>query len=507
MNWTNSFRLLTPTSSALLLGLLFAPFSARADLPKAGLPLGRPDLVETRTVKELRPGLTHIHIERGAWPKEGPPQWALVSVPSVNKAEISALRERLQGAGLAVEEHWLQPPLRDAPYCMLQAGAFRNREEARSALYKLSFRELLRVTHPASFPAWDTGPWSVNIVIVDPDKYHGPVVAARGLGRTRPSELARERKAVVATNAGFFEYSLDDIGGVPSGALIIDGEWHHEAHGGAVVFIDNTSGRPELSITPKPAKGLPPPPEIKRSGGKSIKLDGIDRMPRGDDIVVMRPDVWGTAPLSHGAPKHVFATQIGEGGRLYPIGGGLGMIPEGGLILMASGGGRATLEALLASGESVEVDLRIAGRPKLSAMYGVPALIVDGQLLETDWWIRADVSPADAYSTFRANVRRTGRTVIGSDATGKIYLMAIDTDGLHPPRADGTPGGSIGVNFDELRAVVQFLGLKNAINLDGGGSTSLTIEGALANRAIDVQINQGHSVERAVSSSILVLEE
>jgi len=51
---------------SLLLGLIALPLvSAQANLPTTPFPLGRPDLVETRTIKELRPGLVHIHVERG----------------------------------------------------------------------------------------------------------------------------------------------------------------------------------------------------------------------------------------------------------------------------------------------------------------------------------------------------------------------------------------------------------------------------------------------------------
>ena len=62
---------------------------------------------------------------------------------------------------------------------------------------------------------------------------------------------------------------------------------------------------------------------------------------------------------------------------------------------------------------------------------------------------------------------KSGRSIIGKDGSGAIYLIA-------------TPGvtGSTGLTGAECLSLVQNLGLTDAVALDGGGSVSLIYEGS-----------------------------
>ena len=59
----------------------------------------------------------------------------------------------------------------------------------------------------------------------------------------------------------------------------------------------------------------------------------------------------------------------------------------------------------------------------------------------------------------------------GTTWDGKIVLVTID----------GRSGRSVGATLREAGAVAWALGLRDAINLDGGGSTTMSIRGKLAN--------------------------
>ena len=73
------------------------------------------------------------------------------------------------------------------------------------------------------------------------------------------------------------------------------------------------------------------------------------------------------------------------------------------------------------------------------------------------------VVPAiDMGSSF--NYMRHPRTIIGWDEEGEVYMIVVD--GRFPGQADG-------MSIPELAAVTRLLGLKDAINLDGGGSSTL----------------------------------
>ena len=95
-------------------------------------------------------------------------------------------------------------------------------------------------------------------------------------------------------------------------------------------------------------------------------------------------------------------------------------------------------------------------------------------------------------------ILRHPRTAIGTSGN-KVYLVTVD---------GRSKGNSLGVNLNELANILKWIGAENALNLDGGGSTTMYIEGqpenGIVNRPCDNQKfdRQG---ERRVSNSLLLL--
>ena len=75
--------------------------------------------------------------------------------------------------------------------------------------------------------------------------------------------------------------------------------------------------------------------------------------------------------------------------------------------------------------------------------------------------------PTQHYSSAKFYDRRHPRTAIGSDDKGNIYLVVID--GRFPGQGDGA-------TIWETAKICQLLGMTNATNLDGGGSTTIWSE-------------------------------
>jgi hypothetical protein len=69
---------------------------------------------------------------------------------------------------------------------------------------------------------------------------------------------------------------------------------------------------------------------------------------------------------------------------------------------------------------------------------------------------------------------RHPRTFVGTGAGGRIMLVTID--GRRPT--------SVGSTLAETAAVARALGVPNAVNLDGGGSTAMAVAGQLVNQRI-----------------------
>lgn len=98
---------------------------------------------------------------------------------------------------------------------------------------------------------------------------------------------------------------------------------------------------------------------------------------------------------------------------------------------------------------------------KYSALSGGWMLLHDGKVVP---------DPANEYHS-----TRHPRTAIGTDATGRVLYLAV---------ADGRqPNFSEGIDLPELARVLASFGAKEAMNLDGGGSSALA---ARLNGRLDV---------------------
>jgi len=466
----------------LLLGWSLGPSIAKADLPSSGFPLGRPNLPEVRTVKELRPGLTHVHVERGSWGPEGPPKWAFM-VQADDEAALAPTRDCLERAGYTVREHHFEGEGYSKPYYALFAGEFDTPEDVIKAARAIPCP--VQFGNPADFPHWDTGPWTIDIVIVDPKVYRGKVVSAWSgtAWRSSPLELAIERNAVVATNGSFFEFSEENIAGIPTGISIVEGTWHHEPqppdHRAPMLFLDNDPQKGTSLYIGSNAEA-PAFPEFKWANGKSVKLDGIDRMPKDNELVVIQSEIWARSPLSHYVPPHIKARQLLDDGYLsYGI-----SWESGDLILMATGSKQAILDE--AMGAPTELELSVPEKPGLNAWYVTPVFMRNGQRVFTT----------------TGNFNRLSRTAIGADAEGKIYLISVDGTRVLAKNS------RFGVTLAELHKIVESLGLVNAANLDGGpSSTSMVVEGKVMGNQTELYLNTPYTDRRRVGDVVLIIDD
>jgi hypothetical protein len=112
---------------------------------------------------------------------------------------------------------------------------------------------------------------------------------------------------------------------------------------------------------------------------------------------------------------------------------------------------------------------------------GGAGLLISGGAPVTDW------SGERLSPTFATD--RHPRSVIGVDGDGDIWLIAVD---------GRRPSHSVGMSFAELQRLGQALGLRDALNLDGGGSTTLVVRGQIVNRPSDL------TGPRPVSDAIVV---
>ena len=115
-----------------------------------------------------------------------------------------------------------------------------------------------------------------------------------------------------------------------------------------------------------------------------------------------------------------------------------------------------------------------------------PLMLKDGQIC--DW------------NSCGTNFIRTKhpRSAVATTKEGKILLITVD--GRFPEQAEG-------VNIPELAHLIRILGGEDALNLDGGGSTTLWLSGASDDGVVNYPCDNGrfdHAGERKVPNILYI---
>lgn len=92
-----------------------------------------------------------------------------------------------------------------------------------------------------------------------------------------------------------------------------------------------------------------------------------------------------------------------------------------------------------------------------------------------------------------AGTSRQPRTAIGVTGNGKLILMVVD---------GRSSNGSAGLTLSEVAGFMMTLGVKQAINLDGGGSSVMVCPDGLLTKPSD-----SGNVERSVPTSVIISEQ
>ncbi|WP_408630987.1 phosphodiester glycosidase family protein [Micromonospora inositola] len=339
------------------------------------------------------------------------------------------------------------------------------------------------------------GPWVVNVLTIDPSKARGHLQATYGpkLSQVeKTTDLVRASGALAGVNASFFTFTASQLyPGDPVGLGLFGGKLLSEpttdpAEVNFVVDANSNramtgkltwsgSVRNRQTDATLPLEFINHPPVVP--GGCATLADQTQCTLPGD-VVEFTPEFAAATPA--GAGTEVVLDRLGCVVRTSTTRGTT--LATGQTSLQATG--RDTVALLNATGQgcvsqtSTLTDQNgeeLPVRPGLFGVNGRYPLTADGQI----------VVPAGSGSFFDRNPR----TIAGTTRDGKIVLATID----------GRQTTSVGTTMDETAAVAQALGMDDAINLDGGGSTAMSVEGALVNRP-------SGSTERAVGDALIYVD-
>lgn len=319
-------------------------------------------------------------------------------------------------------------------------------------------------------------PIAVYLLRLDPDR----VVIESALSNDevmdaeRVDGIAKRRNALAAVNAGFFNVK----NGEPAGLLKIAGE----------LVSDTTLTRGAIAIHSLPGGGQrfyfdqASAKVVARFKADTqdviVPVDGVDTTRERGKLMLYTPAYHadtdtaprGTEWILEGKPLKVIDIRENLGKAAIPRAGAV--LSFGGLELPSP------LEGLL-QGTTVTFETHwkiLNGTPEehfeqaRDVVNGAGLLIRDGVTM-SDWLGKENLQPA----TF-TDVKHP-RTLIGIDRKGMLWLVAIDGRQLDY---------SMGMTFKDLLTLCARLDLVNALNLDGGGSTTMVAGGALVNKPSDV---------------------
>lgn len=505
---------------------------AASALGRPTLDLGPSNLTETRTTRTLAAGVTLTSITRGAtdpalsWTLEvligadsGNPDPDAPATSLSDQPAARAVADRLRSEGFVPRvERVAQPRAVDVPSGTLgyrvRVGSWPTQAAADAVKADLvAAGELASSVYTGwDGAASDRGPWHVNVVTVDPRTFRGRLGASYGpdlFDRETTSALSRAAGAVVGTNGGFFV--LDPASGAPGDPAGVG------VYGGRLVS-EPTAGRPALVLHADASDTA-----VRRLwwsgtaavGSRLVPLDGIDRVPGlirncgGDrtdsptslplhdvtcvdaaEIVAETPAYGSMTPTGPG-----LEVVLGSGGKVVAVHTSRGSALAAGQTSLQATGVRVDELRRLRVGDRVALDTHLvdaSGRtvrtgPDETVVNGAPQLVRDGRVEVTQ---AADgmVHPEDPSFAYGFVVKRNPRTLAGRDAQGRTVIVTVD----------GRTTSDLGLSIPEAADVARSLGLVDAINLDGGGSTAMAVDGSLISHPSDA------TGERPVGDALVV---
>ncbi|MGH2752958.1 MAG: phosphodiester glycosidase family protein, partial [Actinomycetota bacterium] len=331
-----------------------------------------------------------------------------------------------------------------------------------------------------------SGPFRIRVVkarLSRPSTIDTVLATDRLPGFERTSSMARRSDALVAINGDYARAS-----GRPVFTFAADGHIAQTPLGWGRNFSTDQSetltfiGHPEVTgwVTDNGTGTTYP---IERVNEGAPQRDQIARFTRAGGREERPPaGACQLRAIPQGFPRFALAGPGVESDHVVDKVrcGGRSLRPQGGSILATPpDGSYAPSLSSVPVGSSMTLGWSLGWPEVLDTIGGNPTLIEDGRIIEHN---------VIGEGSF---FRRHPRTGVGTTPEGKVLFVVVD---------GRQPGYSVGMTLKEFADLFASLGADWALNLDGGGSTTMVINGSIVNRPS----NEGRR-ERAVSSALVLL--
>jgi len=318
------------------------------------------------------------------------------------------------------------------------------------------------------------GPFAINVLVVDLHTQHLQLESYRPVGLVPTSQQAKRNdreghRVIAAINADFFSYGTGwPVNNQIEGGTFVIGTPAQRSH-----LILDAQGMPHIQRTSFDGW-------IRTARGKSFPISGVNDAHR-DSALILHNSFSDTATSSVGSGTPISLrllnapASIGDTLRMQ-------IVASGGLSLAQISPGDAALwigkfSAMRLAGETMQVGdtvLIYLGfhpmiRHALTALGGVGMIVADGKPV-------SDSVNLGEKTNITFLTARHPRTFVGFDRdTTRLFLCVVD----------GRQPSSLGMNFREMADFLLSIGVWNAVNFDGGGSTTMVVQGKIVNSPSD----------------------
>ena len=315
------------------------------------------------------------------------------------------------------------------------------------------------------------GPNVVNFLEIDlTQNYEVKLALAqdRIFGSEQVSSIAKRTGAIVAVNGAFFAGT-----GRPLGLFMVDGQLMSEPYakrtalgiGPQLALMDQVDLEATVTVWTE-------------AGPVRALIHGLNR-PRLQDELILYTNHHGTKTNTNAWGQEIVVSD----GVVTQIQTGNSTIPPDGFVLSAHGLQREFL-GKLEIGDPVEVSFQL--HPAWDEL-GVDQIIGGGPRLVRDG--KLYITGEEERFQDDILVGRAPRTAIGITADQKLLLVTIN---------GRQPNISVGMTLSELGNLLIDLGAQQAMNLDGGGSTTMVVRNLILNLPSDGK-------ERPVGNAIVIV--
>ena len=333
------------------------------------------------------------------------------------------------------------------------------------------------------------GPRTVDVLEVDLSNPWFRIESYRLNGLVTTSEQARElaangKRVIAAINADFFSFET----GWPIGNQVVNGKFVLGTTSARSHFAVDDRGRPFIERLA--FRGW-----VRTRPGKTYPISGVNHQHRRNSVVLHTSYASGKNTFAGSGSAfslHLLSLRWIAGDTLkmlvrdQTVGDSTSILPNEAVLWIGDGDDVQAACDDIRGGDTLLVYLGFSpDLRRIEQVVGGGGRILEGGSLFSDSAIALErINPRFARD-------RHPRTFVAFDRdTTKLFLCTVD----------GRQANSIGMNFNEMGEFLKGIGCWNAINLDGGGSTTMVVEGNVVNSPSD------QAGERPVANTLQVVE-